>query len=154
MKNAEVVEVWDNDLRSDPKVRSLGKLISLDFENQCKTFITGTNLGWVCIWNLDDKELMSKFQVRDEITRRPDVCNLLRDHDGENTVLSYSNKTMNLYRGYRVKKDVAEPNLANDAKVRELQARLAQQELHPRNKKKNPEPMSERQLLDMAFEKR
>jgi len=61
---------------------------------------------------------------------------------------------MNLYRGYRVKKDVAEPNLANDAKVRELQAILAQQELHPRNKKKNPEQMSEKQLLDMAFEKR
>jgi len=133
----------------------LGKLISLDFENKCKTFITGTNLGWICIWNLEDKELMSKFQIRNEITRRPDVCNLLRDHDGENTVLSYSNKTMNLYRGYRVKKDVAEPNLENIAEIEEIQARLDEQDLYLRNKKKNSDKMlPEKKLIDLRMRMR
>jgi hypothetical protein len=127
----------------------MGKLISLDFENKCKTFITGTNLGWVCIWNLEEKELMSTFQIRNEITGRPDVCNLLRNHDGENTVLAYSNKTMNLYHGYRVKKDVAEHNQEILDEIDEIQGQLDQQDRYLRNKKRNPDLMvPEKTLID------
>lgn len=92
---------------------------------------------------------MSKFQIRNEITGRPDVCNLLRDHDGENTVLAYSNKTMNLYRGYRVKKDVAEHDQDILDEIDDIQGRLDRQDRYLRSKKKNPDDgVAEKTLID------
>ena len=38
-------------------------MISLDFENECKTFITGTNLGWIVVWDLLNKCKTNQIQV-------------------------------------------------------------------------------------------
>ena len=67
---------------------------------------------------------MSKFQVKNEITGRPDVCNLLRDHDGERMIFSYSNKTMNLYRAYPISKEVAETPREDLEEIKEIQKLL------------------------------
>lgn len=107
----EYYMVWDNDLRFNKALRSLGKIISLDFENDLKTFITGTNLGWICVWDLENKQHLRKFQVLDGT--RPDQCNLVRDFSNEKIIVSYSNKTMNLYIAKLVQKTVEIKNIAN-----------------------------------------
>lgn len=92
--NAERFLVWDNDLRFDKSLRALGKLKALDFENECSTFITATNQGWICVWHLGDKQLTRKFRLSYET---PDGCDLLRDYFKETYIISYSNSSMNLY---------------------------------------------------------
>ena len=62
---------------------------------------------------------------------------------------------MNLYRGYRVKKDVAEPNLEKEARIQEIQAILDQQDLYLRTKKKNSDKMlPEKKLIDLRMQMR
>ena len=60
-ENVEITEIWDNDIRFDKEIRSLGKFTSIDFDDKCKTFVTGTNMGWICVWDLVKREFLSKF---------------------------------------------------------------------------------------------
>jgi hypothetical protein len=50
--NSEKDEIWTFDYSHDKEIREIGKITSLDFGNNCKSFITGSNLGWICIWSL------------------------------------------------------------------------------------------------------
>lgn len=86
--NAEQFLIWDHNLRFDKSLRALGKLTALDFENECSTFITATNQGWICVWNLGEKQLAKKFKLPLET---PDGCNLLRNYFAETHIISYSN---------------------------------------------------------------
>lgn len=62
---------------------------------------------------------------------------------------------MSLYRGYRVTKDVAEPNLENIAAVQGIQAVLDQQDQYLRNNTKaSAKMLPEMELLDLRMRMR
>ena len=115
MQQIEYTEVWDKDIRFDRNVRNYGKMISLDFENKCKTFITGTNLGWIVVWDLLNKCKLNAIQVLNN--ERPDQCNLIRDFSNERVIVSYSNKSMNLYVTKYIEKIVEVKNITNEIKI-------------------------------------
>ena len=61
--SCETSMVWDKDYRFDKSLTQMGLILSLDFEKSCLTFVTGTHLGWILIWNLKDKQLIRRFRV-------------------------------------------------------------------------------------------
>ena len=47
--------VFTKDYQFDTKFKAMGQVINLDFDNQCTHFVTGTSLGWVQLWDLQNK---------------------------------------------------------------------------------------------------
>ena len=59
---SEYQMLWDKNYRFDPKLKDLGQIECIDFEKRGCEFLTGSNLGWICIWDLKFKFLLRKFR--------------------------------------------------------------------------------------------
>ena len=59
--------IWDNDYRFNRTLKSMGQVLCLDFEKNAKTFITGTQCGWVCVWDLNDRVLKHRVRVKNPL---------------------------------------------------------------------------------------
>jgi hypothetical protein len=98
---SEKDEIWTLDYTHDKELKYIGKITSLDFNNSCTSFVTGSNLGWICIWGLEHRELKSKFKISlDDCPERLLQCDLLRDFNDERLLIHYENKSMNLFCTY------------------------------------------------------
>ena len=89
--------VWSKDYRFDRSIRAMGQIISLDFEQQCVTFITGTAQGWICIWDLQEKRILRRIRVVNPETGCFEACNLIRNMNMEKNILSCDATTKNLF---------------------------------------------------------
>lgn len=74
----------------------MGQVLNLDFEADCLTFVTGTSLGWIQIWDLQNKCLLRRFRTCEPIREKFYVPNLVKVLKDEKTVISYSIMTKQL----------------------------------------------------------
>ena len=63
--------VWEMNYRFDNSVKKYGMHSCIDFEDGCSTFISGTNIGYVCVWSLDKRVMLSSFRVINPQTEKP-----------------------------------------------------------------------------------
>lgn len=74
----------------------MGKICCLDFEDKCVTFVTGTENGWIQIWDLQNKCLIRRFRLFDPISKKVLPCNIIRVLKAERAVISYNLRTRSL----------------------------------------------------------
>ena len=60
--------IWDNDYRFNRQLKQMGQILSLDFENSCKTFVVGTQLGWICLWDFSERAMRYRIRVKNIAT--------------------------------------------------------------------------------------
>lgn len=56
-------EIFTKDYKFDSKLKAMGQILTLDFEEKCVTFVTGTSLGWIQIWDLQNKSMTRRFRT-------------------------------------------------------------------------------------------
>lgn len=92
-----ITSVWDFNYRFDSFYKKYGKQISLDFEEGCQGFVTGTNIGWVLIFSLVEKVMQDAIYIRNpENSRVPESFDIIRDIVVERYFVCYSKKTQHL----------------------------------------------------------
>lgn len=74
----------------------MGQILTLDFEDTCTTFVTGTSLGWVQIWSLQNKCLTRRFRTVEGIGKQIYVPNVVRILNIDKAIISYSILTKQL----------------------------------------------------------
>lgn len=74
----------------------MGKILCLDFEDECKTFVTGSNLGWIGIWDIPERSYRRGFPIVDPATKRAEPMDMIRDIAGESILITYCYKTQHL----------------------------------------------------------
>ena len=82
--------IWEYDYKFEKEVRKYGKILCVDFEDKCETFVTGTNSGWVCCWDIHDRVIKHSFRVVNPTSKRPEAVNLIRDINEERIIVTYS----------------------------------------------------------------
>ena len=96
--NVDLYMCWDNDYRFKRNLRTMGDITALDFDDKCLTFASATQMGWICTWNVNDQQLLTKFQIMNPNFKNiSDSINMLRDINQEKCILSYSFKSQILY---------------------------------------------------------
>jgi hypothetical protein len=78
MGSADFTLIWNNDYRFDKHLKSMGQILTMDFHKSCKTFITGSQLGWICIWSLCDRVLMHRIRVKAPGSDQIQMCNIVK----------------------------------------------------------------------------
>ena len=87
----EFASIWDNDYRFNNALKSIGQVKCLDFENTCTTCITGTNLGWFCIWDIKERTLLRMFKASNpDRASEVHTCNLIRSASNNQLAFTYS----------------------------------------------------------------
>lgn len=61
----EMDKVWEVEFRFSREYSRFGQHRCFDFEQECASFVSGTTLGYLCLWNLKDRKLESHLPVRD-----------------------------------------------------------------------------------------
>jgi len=62
MGSCDINLIWNKDYRFDKLIKSMGQIISLTFEKTCMTFVTGSQFGYICIWDLQTKSLLRRLK--------------------------------------------------------------------------------------------
>jgi len=44
--------LWDHCYRFIREQKCLGQIECIDFEKECKTFVSGTSLNWIMLWDM------------------------------------------------------------------------------------------------------
>lgn len=55
--------IMDCKYKQDKSLRKYGKINCLDFEDNCQTFVTGTSMGWIVTWKLEDKAVVDSYHI-------------------------------------------------------------------------------------------
>lgn len=84
------------DYKFDLEIKGMGQIINLDFGQECLTFVTGTSLGWIQIWDLQNKCLLRRFRTCEPISKKFYVPNLVRTLTMDRAIISYSILTRQL----------------------------------------------------------
>jgi len=93
------VALWDNDYRFSKKLKQLGQILCLDFEPTGTSFVTGSQTGWICIWDLEEKTLLRKFPlINPDPPKGAERCNLVRAPMTNRTIYCYNVKSQNLFQ--------------------------------------------------------
>lgn len=103
--------VWDINYRFDNSVKKYGMHNCIDFEDKCLTFVSGTNIGNVCIWNLEERAMTHTVRVINPKTRRPQVIDLIRNIDHERKFVTFDFITQTLC--ITMDEDQDEPEIVN-----------------------------------------
>ena len=101
---------------------SMGQITCIDFEQNCQTFVAGTNIGWIQIWDMNKKTILRRFRSIDPITKQPDVINFIKVNQQEKTIFSYNVTTMQLYM--HVVEVLFPKDEEDDSEKSELQSKL------------------------------
>lgn len=74
----------------DHFLRSMGQVINIDFEKDCINFLAGTKLGWIQIWDLQNKMLKRRFKIVNSITKLPEPINYIKLKREKRTILAFN----------------------------------------------------------------
>ena len=85
--------IFDCKYRFEDNIRSYGVINALDFNQDCTNFVTGTNMGWVCFWNLTDRKITDAHFIRNLQGSEPESVKMLRYVSDLNMVIIYSDST-------------------------------------------------------------
>ena len=85
--------LWDMNYRFDNSVKKYGMHTCVDFEDKGLTFVSGTNIGYVCVWSLEKREMLSSFRVINPQTEKPQSIDLIRNMHLDSRVVTFDTLT-------------------------------------------------------------
>ena len=66
------------DYKFDRQIRQYGKILSVDFTHDCERFVTGTNSGYVCFWDIKQKQIIHKYKVINPVSQKCEQIGMIK----------------------------------------------------------------------------
>lgn len=95
-KGSELDKFIDIEYKFNKDINIFGKINCMDFEDHGTHLITGTNLGWILIWNINEKNIVKQIQIFDPIINKPMNISQIREIIDEKTIIAHSKQTNTL----------------------------------------------------------
>ena len=78
-KGSEIDLCWDMRYRFNKKILRYGQQQCMDFDDDGVTMVTGTNAGWVLVWNISERKLRQKTILTNPNNDKPLNISMVRD---------------------------------------------------------------------------
>lgn len=89
--------MWDLNYKLNNNIAKWGSQICLDFHRDETSFITASNLGAICVWSLEERELTKAYLIELSSFSKSLSISIVRDISKHDKVVCYSQNLNRLF---------------------------------------------------------